>query len=122
MTDPNLPPERVVHQTTINTAPPPRKSGGGAGLAFLVGGLIVAVAVIAWFVFAGGRAPAQTAPDLNVDINVPTPRMPDLPDRPAPPPSCPSPAKLRRRLRQHRKAKTDSGGRRRIAGARSLPS
>jgi len=54
-------------------------------LAFLVGGLIVAVAVIAWFVFAGGRAPAPTAPDLNVDINVPTPRMPDLLDRPAPP-------------------------------------
>lgn len=70
MTDPNLPPERVVHQTTINTAPPPRK-GGGAGLAFLVGGLLVAVAVIAWFVFAGGRAPAPETPNLDVDISVP---------------------------------------------------
>lgn len=84
MTDPNLPPERVVHQTTINTAQPPRK-GGGAGLAFLVGGLLVAVAVIAWFVFAGGRAPAPEASNLDVDISVPAPRMPDVPDRPAPP-------------------------------------
>ena len=46
MTDPNIPPERVVHQTTVNNAPAPRK-GGGAGLAFIVGGLLVAVAVIA---------------------------------------------------------------------------
>ena len=84
MTDPNLPPERVVHQTTINTSPPPRK-GGGAGMAVLVGGLLVAVAVIAWFVFAGGRAPAPETPNLDVDISVPTPRLPDVPDRPAPP-------------------------------------
>ena len=84
MTDPDVPPERVVHQTTINTPPAPRK-GGGAGLAFLVGGLLVAAAVIAWFVFAGGRTPAPEAPNLNVDITVPTPRLPEVPDRPAPP-------------------------------------
>lgn len=84
MTDPDIPPERVVHQTTINNAPAPRK-GGGTGLAFLVGGLLVAVAVIAWLVFAGGRAPVPETPDLNVDITVPTPRLPEVPDRPAPP-------------------------------------
>ena len=56
-----------------------------AGLAFIVGGLLVAVAVIAWLVFAGGRAPAPSTPELNVDFNVPTPRLPEVPDRPAPP-------------------------------------
>ena len=25
MTDPNIPPERVVHQTTVNNVPAPRK-------------------------------------------------------------------------------------------------
>ncbi|WP_240387223.1 hypothetical protein [Brevundimonas naejangsanensis] len=83
MTDPNIPPERVVHQTTINSAPTPRK-GGGTGLALIVGGLLVAVAVIAWFVFAGGRPLAPQTPNLNVDIHMPTPRLPEVPDRPAP--------------------------------------
>ncbi|WP_415287681.1 hypothetical protein RSD66_10600 [Brevundimonas sp. S1H14] len=83
MTDPDIPPERVVHQTTINNAP--ARKGGGTGLAFLVGGLLVAVVVIAWLVFAGGRAPVPETPDLNVDITVPTPRLPEVPDRPAPP-------------------------------------
>lgn len=65
--------------------------GGNAGLAFIVGGLLVAVAIIAWFVFSGGRASAPSTPDLNVDIDVPAPRLPDVPDRPAPP-DLPRPA------------------------------
>ena len=98
MTDPNIPPpERVVHQTTINTTAPERKSNGGM-LAFIVGGLIVAVAVIGWFVYSGGQAPAvPEAPEVNLDINVPAPklpeapRMPDMP-RPAEPPTVTAPA------------------------------
>ena len=61
------------------------RGGGNTGLAFVLGGLVVVVAVIAWFVFAGGRTPAPSTPELNVDIDVPTPRLPDVPDRPAPP-------------------------------------
>jgi len=64
-------------------------------LAFIVGGLIVAVAVIAWFIYSGGRVPAAPeAPEVNLDINVPAPKLPEaprLPDRPTLP-EVPSPA------------------------------
>lgn len=96
MTDPNIPPpERVVHQTTINTTSPERKSGGGF-LAFIVGGLIVAVAVIGWFLYTGGRPAMPETPEVNLDINVPAPKLPDrpvLPDmpRPAEPPTVTAP-------------------------------
>ncbi len=85
MTDPNIPPtDRVVHQTTINTSAPERKSG--AGLALVVGGLIVAVALIAWFLYSGERPAAPEAPAVNLDINLPAPKLPEaprVPDRPA---------------------------------------
>ena len=94
MTDPNIPPpERVVHQTTINTTGPERKSNGGM-LAFIVGGLIVAVAVIGWFLYSGGRPAMPETPEVNLDINVPAPKLPDaprLPDRPVLP-DMPRPA------------------------------
>lgn len=102
MTDPNIPPpERVVHQTTINTTTPERK--GGRFLALIVGGLIVAVAVIGWFLYSGGRPAVPETPEVNLDINVPTPKLPDaprlperpvLPDvpRPAEPPTVSAPA------------------------------
>ena len=97
MTDPNIPPpERVVHQTTINTASPERKGGGGL-MAFILGGLIVAVAVIGWFLYSGGRPAAPERPEVNLDINVPAPKLPEaprLPDvpRPAEPPTVIAPS------------------------------
>ena len=93
MTDPNIPPtERVVHQTTINTASPERKGGGL--MAFILGGLIVAVAVIGWFLYSGGRPAAPERPEVNLDINIPAPKLPEaprLPDRPVLP-DVPRPA------------------------------
>jgi len=89
MSDINTPPppppeERVVHQTTINTAP--ERKSGGSWLAFLVGGLLVVVALIGWAVYSG-QTPVVTEPaEVNVDIDLPRPTMPDtpkLPDRPA---------------------------------------
>lgn len=48
-------------------------SGGGngnAGLAFIVGGIVVVLAIVAYFVFArGGMAPESK--DINVDVNLP---------------------------------------------------
>lgn len=69
---------------------PQSSTGSGPWLVFLVGGLIVAVAVIGYFVYAG----RQAAPDLggNVDINLslpnppPMPEGPRLPDAPIPVP------------------------------------
>ena len=51
-------------------------------LAFLVGGVVVVVAVIGWFVWSG-RTPAPDPGSLSIDLKVPTP--PNLP-RPAPMP------------------------------------
>lgn len=60
-------------------------------LAFLIGGLIVAVAVIAYFMYAGGGPSKPELPSsVNVDVNLPkAPPMPDapkLPDAPIPTP------------------------------------
>ena len=67
------------------------KSGSGSWLAFLVGGLLVAVAIIAWLMLSGGQTeqPTVQIPD-SVDVNV---RAPDLPAAPAPDAPTPAPAK-----------------------------
>ena len=55
-------------------------NGSGPWVAFLVGGLILAVAVISYLVYAG----RQAAPELggNVDINLTVPKPPSMPDGP----------------------------------------
>lgn len=42
--------------------------GGNAGLAFIVGGIVVVLAVVAYFVFARGGAPETKQIDVNVDV------------------------------------------------------
>ena len=56
--------------------------GGGAGMAFIIGALVVVVAVIAYFVFTGGVTQKK-----NVDITVSAPQLdaPKVPDAPKPP-------------------------------------
>jgi hypothetical protein len=52
--------------------------GGNTGLAFIVGGLVVVLAIVAWFVFArGGLAPATK--EVNVDVNLPEVSAPAVP-------------------------------------------
>jgi len=53
--------------------------GGNAGLAFIVGGIVVVLAIVAWFVFAGAALTPETR-DVHVDVNLPD--LPDLPDAP----------------------------------------
>lgn len=100
MTDPNLPPERIVveepRHTTVNVQP--ERRGGGAGLAFVVGGLLVLAAIIAFFVFGNGGTAVKDAADTNVDVDVNLPDLPQAPKLPeAPtlppvePPTLPSP-------------------------------
>ena len=97
MTDPNMPPERVVvveptPQTTVNVQPE-RRGGGGGAMAFIVGGLLVAVAVIAFLVWNGGSNPVDKVADTSVDIDVNLPEAPKMPDLPnVEPPTLPSPA------------------------------
>lgn len=94
MTDPNLPPERVVvvdppRQTTVNVQPERR---GGGGMALIVGALVVVLAVIAFMVWSGGSNPVDKVGDTNVDVDVNLPDPPKMPDLPnIEPPTLPSP-------------------------------
>jgi hypothetical protein len=54
-------------------------SGGNSGLAFIVGGLVVIVAVLAFFMYSGGFSQKKS-----VDVNV-SASAPKLPDAPKPP-------------------------------------
>ena len=52
------------------------KGGGNAGLAFIVGGLVIVAIIIAWFLFAGGGMPTG---EKDVDIDVSMPEAPAAP-------------------------------------------
>ena len=64
---------------TDNNTPNNNSGGGGnTGLAFIVGGIVVVLALVAYFVFArGGMAPETK--DIDVDINVPSMSAPAAP-------------------------------------------
>ena len=68
-------------------------SGGGNWIALLVGGLAVAVVIIAFVLFSnGGGVYLPDSTDLAVDIDLPRPQMPDapkIPDLPDVPPVGP---------------------------------
>lgn len=51
--------------------------GGNAGLAFIVGGIVVVLAIVAYFVFARGGAPETK--DINVDVDLPEVSAPAVP-------------------------------------------
>lgn len=53
-------------------------SGGNSGLAFIIGAVVVVLAIVAWFVFMRGGA-TPDAKDINVDVNVPEVSAPALP-------------------------------------------
>ena len=68
------------------------KKGGNAWLAFIVGGLIVVVAIIAWVMYSGG-AVVPDGNDVDVDIDLPeAPSLPEPPANPIPDPPAPDPA------------------------------
>ena len=52
--------------------------GGNAGLAFIVGGLLVVVAVLAYFMFFRGGVESPTK-DIDVDVNLPKVEAPAAP-------------------------------------------
>jgi hypothetical protein len=52
--------------------------GGNTGLAFIVGGVVVVLAIIAYFVFAGGGMTPETK-EVNVDVDLPEVAAPAVP-------------------------------------------
>jgi len=70
----------------------PRK-GGNTALAFVVGGLLVLVAVVGWVVLTG-QGPQIRPPETSVDVDVKLPDAPKMPEAPDPQPlPAPTPAK-----------------------------
>jgi len=70
----------------------PTASGGGGGLYFIVGALVVAVMVGAFFMFGapGLHTNVARAPDRNINVTV---EQPSAPAKPAPAaPAAPAPA------------------------------
>jgi len=54
-------------------------SGGNGGLAFIVGGLVVIVAIIAFVVYSGGFSQKKS---VDVNISASAPQLPDAPKLP----------------------------------------
>ncbi len=50
--------------------------GGNTGLAFIIGGIVVVLAIVAYFVFARGGADTK---EVNVDVNLPEVSAPAVP-------------------------------------------
>lgn len=61
--------DRSTHTTTT----PAREGTSGGTIAFIVGGLVVAVGIIAWFMFGGDidTAPSATSSESSVTIETP---------------------------------------------------
>lgn len=56
--------------------------GGNAGLAFIVGGVVVVVAILAWFLLGRGGAPDTK--NVDVDVKLPEVSAPSVPAPAAP--------------------------------------
>lgn len=74
--------------TTVNVSP----AAGGGGLYFLVGALVVAALVGAYFLFGapGLHSNVARAPDRNINVTVEQPRTPAAPTAPAAPTPAPA--------------------------------
>lgn len=55
-----------------------KNGGSNTGLAFIVGGIVVLLAIVAWVVFSGGGGAPETK-EVDVDINLPEMNAPALP-------------------------------------------
>lgn len=59
-----------------------RSSGGNSGLAFIVGALVVVVAVLGFVMFSGGFTQKKS---VDVNISASAPKLPDAPKLPEAP-------------------------------------
>lgn len=68
---------------------------GNTALAFIVGGIVVGLAIIAFVVFSNGAIGTSDRPDVSVDIALPRPELPRAPELPPlrdlAPPTIPGP-------------------------------
>ena len=64
------------------------ETGGNSTMAFIIGGLVVAVGVIAWFIYGGDVTPASGGGGTKTNITIENPK----PAAPAPAATAPAPA------------------------------
>ncbi len=55
----------------------PGGGGGNTGMAFIIGAVVVVLAIVAYFVFVRGGAPETK--DIDVDVNLPEVSAPQVP-------------------------------------------
>lgn len=67
----------MTDNNTTNNSGGGGGGGGNTGIAFIVGGIVVVLAIVAYFVFARGGAPETK--DVNVDVNLPEVSAPSVP-------------------------------------------
>lgn len=66
---------------------------GNGWLGWLIGGLVVAVAIIGFVLWSNGAPSVDRVTDVNIDVDMPSaPRLPDTPTLPpVEPPTVPNP-------------------------------
>ena len=69
------------------------RGGGNGWLGFVIGGLVVAVAIIGFVLWSNGMPTPERVTDVDIDVDIPAPRLPDAPPTlpPVEPPTVPSP-------------------------------
>lgn len=70
------------------------RRGGNGRLAFVIGGLAIAVVIIGFILWSNGPPSVDRVTDAHIDVDAPSaPRLPDTPTLPpVEPPTVPSPA------------------------------
>ncbi len=59
----------------------PSNGGGNAGMAFIIGAVVVVLAIVAWVVFSGGMNQTKK---VDVDVDLPKVEAPSIPTPSAP--------------------------------------
>lgn len=45
-----------------------QSEGGRVGLAFILGGVVVVLAGLVWYLYSGGELPGQDDPDVKIEL------------------------------------------------------
>ena len=69
--------------------------GGIAGLAFIVGGIVVGLLIVAFVVLSNSGIGPLDGTDVSVAIDLPRPELPRAPEMPTPPHASPPTLPLR---------------------------
>ena len=69
MSDPDRPTERTHTDRTTTTTT--TNTGGNSGMAFVLGAVVIVVAALVWFLFAGSDVDSTGSNDVNITVEEP---------------------------------------------------